>query len=378
MSAGTLAGKVQTVLGVIEPGELGITSSHEHILSDMSAYLLEPEDVADRCRAREPLSLHNLAWARAHRFSNLDNMRLNDQEEAAREVRRFKDAGGGTIVEMSPRGMCRDPKGLAEVARAAGVNIVMGCGYYLGVSHPASMDQMSAEEIADEIVEEILEGADGTGVRPGIIGEIGCSKPLDANELKVLRGAASAQRRTGAPMDIHPSFDDALALHIVDILQDAGASLEHVMISHMEVFDFALDTRLKFLGAGCYIGYDNFGNLGYPHLYLGRVVNLTSDVSRIRDIKELIDLGFVDQILLGQDTVFKDSLSAYGGYGYAHLLENVVPLMRDMGIEERHITGMLVDNPRRFLAFVEPTGSAGGPTRSETPRNAALGAPPRE
>jgi phosphotriesterase-related protein len=356
MPAGELAGKVQTVLGVVDPGGLGITSSHEHILSDMSAYLLEPEDPAAKQRVHEPLSLCNLAWARAHRFSNLDNMRLNDQQEAAREVRRFKDAGGGTIVEMSPRGMCRDPKGLAEVARAAGVNIVMGCGYYLGISHPGSMDQMSAEQIADEIVGEILEGADSTGVKPGIIGEIGCSKPLDGNELKVLRGAAAAQRRTGAPMDVHPSFDDALALQIVDVLREAGASLEHVMISHMEVFDFTLDTRLKLLGAGCYIGYDNFGNLGYPHLYLGRVVNLTSDVSRIRDIKELIDLGFADRILLGQDTVFKDSLSAYGGYGYAHLLENVVPLMRDMGIEERHISSMLVDNPRRFLAFAEPTG----------------------
>ena len=53
-------------------------------------------------------------------------------------------------------------------------------------------------------------------------------------------------------------------------------------------------------------------------MYLGRVVNLTSDIARIRDIKELIDMGFVSQILLGQDTVFKDSLSAYGGYGYAH------------------------------------------------------------
>lgn len=354
MSATTLVGMVQTVLGLIEPEAVGVASGHEHILSDMSAYYLEPEAAADRHRVRQPLSLENLAWARAHRFSNLDNMRLNDRDLAAAEVLRFKKAGGDTIVEMSPRGMCRDPEGLACVARATGVNIVMGSGYYLGISHPADMDQRSETQIADEIVGEIFQGADGTGVKPGMIGEIGCTKPLSPNEGKVLRAAAEAQSRTGAPMDIHPGFDDSSALRIVDILREAGASLRHTMISHMEVFDYTLETRLKLLEAGCYIGYDNFGNLGYPHLYLGRVVNLTTDLSRIKDIKELIGMGFVDQILLGQDVVFKDSLSTYGGYGYAHLLDNVVPLMRDMGIDERHISAMLVDNPRRFLTFEEP------------------------
>jgi phosphotriesterase-related protein len=213
------------------------------------------------------------------------------------------------------------------------------------------MDQKTEAQIGDEIVSEILEGVDGTGVRSGLIGELGCSLPLSPNEVKVLRAGASAQRRTGAPLDVHPSFDDALVLEIVDILREAGALLDHTMISHMEVMDFTLDTRLRLLEAGCYIGYDNFGNLGYPHMYLGKVVNLTTDLARIADIKELIDLGFVDQILLGGDLVFKDMLSAYGGYGYAHLLENVVPLMRDMGVEDSHTKAMLVDNPRRFLTF---------------------------
>lgn len=259
-------------------------------------------------------------------------------------------------MEMSPRGMCRDPEGLAYVARATGVNIVMGCGYYVGISHPGDMDERTECQITDEIVGEIFEGADGTGVRPGIIGEIGCSAPLSPNEVKVLRAAAAAQCRTGAPMDVHPGFDDAVALEIVEILRDAGAVLDHTMISHMEVMDFSLETRLRILEAGCYIGYDNFGNLGYPHAYLGKVVNLTTDLARIRDIKELIDLGFAERILLGQDLVFKDMLSAYGGYGYAHLLENAVPLMRDMGLAEEHIRAMLVDNPRRFLAFRELAG----------------------
>ena len=139
---------------------------------------------------------------------------------------RFKDAGGGTMVEMSQHGMSRDPAGLAQVALATGLNIVMGSGYYLGMSHPADMDEKTEDQIADEIVGDILEGADGTEIRAGLIGEIGCSVPLSANERKVLRAAAAAQRRTGAPMDIHPGFSDESVLEIIAILQDAGALLD--------------------------------------------------------------------------------------------------------------------------------------------------------
>lgn len=354
MTAASLAGRAQTVLGPVDPGRLGLTSSHEHILSDMSPYFLEPAEASERAFVDQPLSLANLFWARAHRFSNRDNMRLNDRELACREVSLFKYAGGNTIVEMSSNGMCRDPQGLAYVARASGVNIIMGSGYYLGMSHPQDMDTRTEQEIADEIVNDIVFGVGDTGIKAGIIGEIGCTAPLSANEEKVLRAACLAQRRTGAAVDVHPSFSDEVALQIVDVVRDAGGDLTHTVISHMDTFDFTLETRLKFLEAGCYIGYDNFGNLGYPHPYLGRVVNLTTDFSRIGDIKDLIGRGYLSQILVGQDTVFKDQLRTYGGYGYAHLLENVVPLMRAMGVTADEIEVLLVENPRRFLTFVEP------------------------
>ena len=93
------------------------------------------------------------------------------------------------------------------------------------------------------------------------------------------------------------------------------------------------------------------------------MINLTTDLHRIRDIKELIDRGFLGQILLGQDLCFKDMYSCYGGYGYAHLLENAVPLMGDMGLTEREIDALLVDNPRRFLDLC----GAGGAQSSLTP-----------
>jgi phosphotriesterase-related protein len=190
-------------------------------------------------------------------------------------------------------------------------------------------------------------------VRAGIIGEIGCSVPISANEKKVLRACALAQKRTGAPMDIHPSYDDELVLEMMEILSSAGADLSHTVISHMDVFDVGLDTQIRLLEAGCHIAYDNFGNLGYPHMYLGRIVNLAGDLERIRNIRQLIDRGYQQHILIGQDICFKDMLRAYGGFGYAHLLENVAPLMRAKEMTQDQVHALLVENPKRFFVFTQ-------------------------
>jgi phosphotriesterase-related protein len=349
-----LAGKVQTVLGVVDPGGLGMTSSHEHIFAEMTCYYEEPAEAWKRSLVRQPLSLKNLAWARTDRFLNMDNMRLDDRELAVQEVLQFKHAGGDTIAEVSPIGMHRDALGLASVARATGVNIIMGSGYYVAISHPDDMDAMTEDQIADEIVSEIVVGVGSTGIKAGLIGELGCSVPLSKNEEKVLRASAKAQKRTGAPIVVHPSFDDDAALAIVDILSDSGASLSNTMICHMDTFEFSLETRIKMLDQGCYIGYDNFGNIGYPHSYLGRVINLGCDVQRIRDIQELIEKGYLRQILIGSDNCFKDGLKAFGGHGYAHVVENVAPLMRAMGLTAEQVDALLIENPREFYTFGEP------------------------
>jgi len=347
-------GKAQTVVGLVDPEQLGVTSSHEHVLAEMSAYHVEPERASERLVARQPLSRENAPWARAHRFVILDNARLDDKDLAVQEVLHFKRAGGQTIVEMSPRGMFRDPQGLAYISRTAGVNIVMGSSYYVGVSHPADMETRTEAEITDEIVKEITDGVPGTPIRPGLIGEIGCSIPLLRTEIKVLRASAAAQRRTGAPMAVHPPFSDELALEVVGILRDAGAMLQRTMICHMDAFQFRLETQIEFLRAGCYVGYDNFGNLGYPHPYLGKIIDFPTDTQRIRDMRTLIDLGFKERILVGHDVCFKDQLRHYGGYGYAHILENAAPLMLAMGFSDGDVEALLVENPKRFLTFTEP------------------------
>ena len=87
----------------------------------------------------------------------------------------------------------------------------MGSGYYIGASHPPELETMTEDEIAGGIVRDITVGVGDTGIKAGIIGEIGCSRPLQEGERKVLRASAKAQRQTGAPLMIHPAFDDEIA-----------------------------------------------------------------------------------------------------------------------------------------------------------------------
>ncbi|MBN1191435.1 MAG: TatD family hydrolase [Dehalococcoidales bacterium] len=355
MKAEQLKGKIQTVLGVIEPEKIGITSCHEHILFDMVDVWRAPFPASERDLAFKRVTLENLGIVRANPAAIKDNMCQTDESLAIEEILRFKYAGGGTIVELSQNGLHRDPAGLARVARATGINIVMGSGYYIGITHPEDMDMRTEEEITNEVVRDILVGVGNTGIHAGIIGEIGSSYPCTSNEKKVLRACAHAQQRTGVPINIHPSLTEEGLLENISTLKDAGADLTHVAISHVDGYDYTLDTQRKVLEAGCYIVYDGCGNVVYPFSYMGQMINVDSDVHRINKIRKLIEHGFINQILLGGDICFKCLLSAYGGFGYAHIINNLIPLMHAKGMTEEQVNILTIDNPTRFLQFKSVT-----------------------
>ena len=347
-----MAGKVQTVLGPVSTDSLGRTLMHEHLFIDISKYFIEPSEADEKRMAHDPIKLENLYWIRQHPFSNLYNLHLADEKMAISEAMLFKMAGGGTIAEVTPRGpLGRNPLGLARIARETGLNIVMGTGYYIGAFHPVELSSRTEQEIADEMVKELTVGIEDTGVCAGIIGEIGCSMPLDEKERRMLRCCASAQRQTGAAIYLHPSPDDDLVLENIGILEDAGADLSRVVVGHNDIMDYDDATCRKLADAGCYIGFDSFGNEGFVHIpHPGFYVEL-SDVKRINKIIGLIKDGYLDHILISQDIGTKERLTAYGGTGYAHILRDVVPIMRLKGLSEEQINTLLVENPGRALSF---------------------------
>ena len=344
-------GKVQTVLGPIAPGDLGITLTHEHVMCDCGCYFQLPEEASLRALVNAPVTMDILGILPSVWAYNHDSQKLWDVKAAIEELSAFKYAGGGSLVDTSNIGLARDPLALARISRATGLNIIMGASHYVPVSYPPDMDKRSEDAIAENIVRDITIGVGDTGVKSGIIGEVGNFWPMSPNERKVLRASARAQRETGAAILIHPGFYPDSPAAILDVLGKAGADISRVIMGHLDLFaDRAIIAEL--VKTGCYLEYDVFGmedtGIGtaiHPSIYL------QSDVQRMEMLEFIISKGGGGRIVIAQDTFFKWQMTCYGGKGYAHILENIVPRMRKRGFTEQQIHAILVDNPRRILTF---------------------------
>ena len=222
MPSGRNRGLVQTVLGPVPPSELGATTTHEHLYIDFSFMYRPAQDSPSEKLADAPITLENLGWIRRNYYSNRSNLQLMDLDTATREVRKYSEVGGGAIVDATTTGIGRKPDALAQISRQSGVHIIMGAGFYVEAVHPEDMDERSVEDLAREIIGDIVDGVEGSGVRAGIIGEIGCTWPLAPNECKSLSAAAIAQRETGAAMLVHPGRHPDAPLEILELLASAA------------------------------------------------------------------------------------------------------------------------------------------------------------
>ena len=353
MSSLNLAGKVQTVLGPIDPQELGVTLTHEHLLIDTEGFHSPPESASAREFYYKPLTLEMTGRIRHYHEPNADDNRLLDVDTAIEEVNLYGQHGGGSLVDATSIGILRDPAGLARISRATGVNVVMGASYYIAATYPEDMDRRTEDEIMEHILRDVTEGADGTGVRSGVIGEIGCSWPLRDNERKVLRASARAQRATGAPILIHPGRDETAPLEIIEVLREGGGDPGHTIMGHLDrkVFDHEVLKRIA--DSGCYLEWDFFGREAsyYP---LNPNIDFPNDARRLDEIAWAVEQGYGRKIVISHDLAFKHRLTKYGGHGYYYILRRMVPRMRERGFTPEVIDNILVANPRDALTFHEP------------------------
>ena len=343
-------GQIQTVLGAVAPDAIGITLPHEHLLIDFKVMFAEPAAAADKARAREPVSLANLGWVRQNFNANLDNLRLLDEQVAQDEILLFKEAGGRTVIDPTPTTIGRDPRALARIARATGLNVVMGAGYYVAASHPPDMDRRTVDELAREMIADITTGVGDTGIRAGLIGEIGTTYPWTDNEQKVLRAAVIAQRETGAPLMVHPGRHPAMPMELAKFVQKEGGDLRRTIMCHICRTIADVRAVIDLAQTGIWLEYDLFGmeNSFYPY---NPSFDMPNDGGRMAHVLALVGAGHRDQILLSHDIAYKTSLVKYGGYGYHHLLVNVVPRLRAKGLDDAGLTRLLVENPARAFVF---------------------------
>lgn len=354
-----LTGQVMTVNGPIPAERLGQTLMHEHVFIDFTV----PDDEPDKWRMTRrtkpvegealriyeaPLTMDILS-AVLFGAPNRDNWRLDDEQTAIREVADFKRHGGGTIVDVSSIGLKRNPAGLRRVSKATGVNIVMGAGWYTQAWYAKDLGQRSVEDLTDEIVLDVTVGVGGTGIRAGIIGEVGTSgAPESPIESAIIRASGRASRLTGAAVTLHSLGFFKKHAVILDMLAQEGADLSRVVLGHSDFLAGDTAYLIPLLQRGATVQFDLIGKSAL----LTRMRAADPEVAKT--IVELIKAGYTQQILLSHDICTKTSLKAYGGTGYAFILERFVPYLKRQGVTDAQIATMLVDNPRRLLTFVAP------------------------
>lgn len=296
-----------TVTGPVSADQLGIVLPHEHVFIDL---------------------------VREYRGSGL----LNDEHLACSELGALRAAGGSTLVDLTLDEIGRDPVALRRVSQATGISIVMGCGHYRDPYLDRDwFDRTAADAIADEMVRDITEGVRGTGIRAGVIGEIGADRAyISAAEERSFRAAARAHLRTGLTISTHAARWP-VGLAQLRLLAEEGVDPRRVIVGHT---DSVPDPgyHLALVRQGCYVSFDSIGT-GSPY-----------DTQRAVDyVLELVRAGFGAQILLSQDVCLRDHLHACGGCGYAFLLTGFLPRLTAAGLDPEQVSGFVTGNPRAAL-----------------------------
>ena len=336
---------IMTVNGVIGKAALGVTTPHEHALIDISNQYPGERSPGNPGWV-EKVSRRHYDLLMRDPYALCDNLRLDDKETAIAEVGRFAEAGGRTFVDVTTPCIGRDVKFLKRLADATGLNVVAACGFYTADAHQKRVAAMSAEKIADEFTRELEAGIDDTGIRAGIIGEIGTSQTLYDEEMKVLRAAAMAHARTGAPVMVHLNPWAKHALKVLDILEAGGVPSDRVCLCHLDVL-LDLEDMRAVLKRGALVEFDNFGKEFTSGSAYGR---FPSDAERLEVLYRLVDEGFLDRLLASCDVCLKNLLTIHGGPGYAHVIGRIASVIREQRSDaEALLRALFVDNPARYL-----------------------------
>jgi phosphotriesterase-related protein len=341
-----LKGHAQTVRGLVDPAVLGATLMHEHLLWDIRTPTMraDPDQGPDLCLC----NYFNVSYGKQ---KSPNNLVFVDHGLATEEVARMRRAGGRSVVELTVGGLRPDPMGLLKIAEATDAHIVMGSGHYVDEYQDQANYGRSVEDFAAEIIAQITEGAWGTDIRAGIIGEIGCQAPWTGLEKRVMAGALIAMAETGAALNVHPGRDPDQPQEVADFARARGADMSRVVISHIDRTIFDYNRLFRLADSGVVIELDLFGQ-EQSYYSLDLKVDLPNDAERLRWIRRLIDRGHLDQVVISHDICYRSRLTCFGGHGYGHIFENVVPLMRRRGFTEAEIDRITVGTPRRLLTFI--------------------------
>ena len=336
----------QTVNGPIKKKEIGFTLMHEHIFCD----LRKPENRINFLNKQEEIRIDNRFEINYYQNDNQQNLILDEYEKAVDELNFFREFGGNTIVELSTIGLNPEPKKLSKISQETGVNIIIGTGHYTDDYLDEYSLNSDVEDLRKLMFQHLQDGFEGTNIRAGLIGEIGCSWHLKESEKKSLQAALEIQNDIGVTISIHPGRNKDSPEEIVNFIENFKVNPEKIIICHIDRTLNNLEDILFFLNKGYVLEWDFFG-IETSKYWFGEF-DLPTDYMRLDLIFELIKRGFINQITISHDICIKTRLKCYGGHGYSHINKHVVPLMLERGWTEKDIEQILVNNPANLLCYL--------------------------
>lgn len=342
---------IQTVTGKIDPSELGFTLMHEHILWDQTCYH-DPIDESDPENAflLRKICIEDLGRIRGNMHAHRDNTIHTDPELSAREISLYAANGGRSFVDCSVYGCVRYPAVSKAVSEKTGVQIIQGTGFYIGGSSP-EVENFSVAEKEALMLKDLTEGMDDTDVKAGYMGELGVSECFVPSEVDTLTAAGRVHARTGAAIIIHQPGLMKYGHKILDILQNNGADLKKVQLSHCDPLLDDFDYLRSLADRGATLCFDQFALEFHLNIAGYRGVWLPRDADRIRTIARLCELGYSRQVTMSMDLCFKVNYETYGGYGYRHIPKTIIPLLKESGVTDEQIHTITVETPARLLSI---------------------------
>jgi phosphotriesterase-related protein len=316
---------VMTVTGPVTPGALGVTLMHEHIRVTFPGTELEPRYHFDRA-----------AFLR----------------KAAERFKVLVDHGVRTFVDPSPIELGRDVAIMKELSEKTGINIIASTGFYTErVGIPGYWRIRSVEDIAELFIREIETGIGTTDIRAGTIKCATSGPDISELERRVLKAAALAHLKTGAPIITH-NESDVGAIEQQKLLASYGVEPHRCLIGHCSN---SADPRyhLAVVQGGTFIGFDR---IGMPHR--------GSDEIHAENIAKLFQAGYGGQVIISQDRYVEFGGKPYRELSPAELAETgryerlfttFVPMLRAAGLKAENIDQLLIGNPAAFFS-----GSRGG------------------
>ena len=264
-------------------------------------------------------------------------------------LRAVRGEGVDALVDLSPYDVGRDIRLIEEVSRKSGMQIVACTG-----EHLYSTKERTTAELTELFIKEIEQGIDGTNIKAGVIKVATDRDGVTATVERALRAAARACKATGVPIATHTHARLRMGEKQAEIFESEGVSPARVSLGHSDDSD-DMDYLVGLARRGFTLGMDHVNRGLKPD---ARV----QWQKRAECIKHLVDAGFVDRIFLSHDAVLGAALlpaEAQGDRernnpdGMLFNSRKLIPHLKQIGVSEREIRLITVENPKRFFAVGE-------------------------